>query len=140
MVAVPAAPARHSTVRLLAIPLLVLVGAEIYLGNELALAGSPYPSGLVDAHVTTAALLIVLSAAALAVAWRLPRLFLRAAAAVTFLGAVGATASGSIFLWHGQSNGALAGMEAGAGVVVLGVIILLIWGSVVVGEVSPPAP
>ncbi len=135
----PAPPARNSKVRLLGLPILVLVGVEIYLGNALAIAGSPYPSNLLDAHIGAAALLILFSAAAVAVAWRLPRRLLRAASAVTFLAAVGATASGSIFLWHGQANAALDGMEGCAGIVLLGALILLIWGSVAVPAPSSPA-
>jgi hypothetical protein len=138
----PAAPAppRDVTLRYHGLALLVLVGLEIYLGNALALAGSPYPSDLIDAHVVAAALLILVSAATVAIAARRPRALLKATSVVTFLAAVGATASGSIFLWHGQNNGALDGMLTGAGVTLLGAIVLLIGGSVPVAATAGTAP
>ena len=53
---------RDSSLRYHAVPFLVLVLAEILVGNQLALAGSPYPVGYLAAHIGLSVLLIALGA------------------------------------------------------------------------------
>ena len=60
-------------------------------------------------------------------------------AGITFIAALGATISGTVFLLGGQSNGALYGMEGLGGLALLGALLMIIFGSVKVGS-TPPAP
>ena len=124
-------PTRDSTLRVRAVPTLVLLLAETLVGNELAVVGSPYPLGYLAAHVVLSLLLVGFTAHIFLRSLRLPSAAARVAGGVTFLSTLGATISGSVFLWGGGSQFAVDGMEGLAGLAILGAILLLVFGSVV---------
>lgn len=113
----------------------MLVVVEIFIGNELALAGSPYPDSWLAAHIVVGLLLLAVAGHAARISMRLPKTSARVAAVVTVLAVLGAFASGLAFLFAGETNAALYGMEGLAGVALLGSLLLLVVGSV---TVRPP--
>jgi hypothetical protein len=123
-------PTRDTRIRLGAAAILVLLLAELLLGNQLAVVGSPYPVGYLAAHVVLSILLIGLTAHVLVRSSRLPSRPAKAIAGLTFLSAVGATIGGTVFLLGGGSSIALYAMEGLGGLAVLGAILLIVLGSV----------
>jgi len=121
---------RNSALRIRAIPVLVLLFAEILVGNQLAEVGTPYPWGYLAAHIALSLVLIALTAHAFVLSLHLPSGAARATAGITFLTTLGATVSGTVFLVAGQNPSALYGMEGLGGVALLGAILLLVVGSV----------
>jgi hypothetical protein len=117
-------------VRLRGIGLLVLVVGELLVGNELALAGSPYPIGYLAAHIVLAILLVGLSAHATLLAFRRSGSVAKAAGLLALLGTAGAGVAGVDFLYGGQGNPALDAMEALGGLALLAAILLIAFGSV----------
>lgn len=132
----PTAPVRDSRLRVRAIPIFVLLLAEILLGNQLAVVGSPYPIGYLAAHVALSLLLVGFTGHAFVLSVRLPKVSARACAGLTFLATLGATVSGTLFLLAGESSSALVGMESLGGLALLGALLLMVFGSVKV----PSAP
>ena len=133
-------PARNSTLRWLALPILAVWGVEIYLGNSLALESGPYATNVLTAHEGVGLLLIVFSAAALAWAVRLRNPRGIVAAVFCFLPSVGAEISGAVFIWGGQDPTPLHLMEGLAVVVLIGILLLLAWGSVPRARAGSPVP
>jgi hypothetical protein len=129
------APSR-SRLRWLGVGLLVLVLAEILVGNQLAVVGSPYPVGYLALHVILALLLVGLAVHAVRRALREGRGAAQASAALALVSVVGAGISGAVFLYAGQNNGALYGMEGLGGLAFLAAINLLVFG----GARPAPAP
>ncbi len=132
---VPPAPVRDQSLRVRGAVILVLVVVEIFIGNELAVAGSPYPDGWLAAHVVVGLLLLGVAGHAARISMRLPKASVRVAAVVTVLAVLGAFASGLAFLFAGETNAALYGMEGFAVVALLGSLLLLVLGGV---TVRPP--
>ncbi len=122
-------PTRDSRLRYHAIPFLVLVLAEILVGNELALAGSPYPVGYLAAHIGLSILLILLGAYLVIISYRLHRPPAWILSGLCFVSVVIATLSGTDFLIGGGAQGTLYAMEGFGGLALLGSIILVIVGS-----------
>ncbi len=123
-------PTKNQTLRILALPLLILVIVESAVGGSLALEGSTYSMGYLTGHVGLAALLVLLSAWALIVSLRLSSRPAQVAAGITLLACLGATIAGTLFLIGGQSVAALEGMEGSAGLALLSTIFLFVWGSI----------
>jgi len=134
----PEGSLKDRRLRLRAVPIFILLIAEILVGNELALAGSPYPVSFLAAHIVIALLLIGVTAHAFRISIQLPKASARVAAGLTFLASFGATLSGTLFLLAGGSNAALNGMEAFGLIALLGDILLLVWGSVTVQAPTTP--
>jgi hypothetical protein len=122
------APVARVSLRVLAVVIVVLLIGEILLGNQLALAGSPYPFGYLAAHVVLAVLLVGATAGLNNLSFRQPRWIARISAVVTFVASVGAAFAGTAFLYAGQGSPALDTMEALGGVALLGSILLIVWG------------
>lgn len=114
--------------RILAIPVLALWIVEVVLGNTLALDGSPYPSDLLIGHVLVAILAVLLTGFAVGVAFRSGQRRGLYAAGVTHGSTLAATISGLVFLFAGQNQYALDGMEGFAGVMLLGIILMALFG------------
>ena len=123
-------PAKDRRLRRWAIPILILLLAEILVGNQLAVVGSPYPTSYLAAHIAVAALLVVVTGVALAISVRLPSWPARLLATVTFLGALGATAGGTLFLYAGGAQSDLDIMEGLGVIALLTDILLIVWGAV----------
>lgn len=120
----------HPSLRIRAIPILLVVIAEILIGNQLAVAGSPYPLIWLIAHIAVGLLLVAMTGHTMGKALRRShKMSAKGASALTFFGALGAVLSGFAFLFGGQSNGALLGMEVLGGLALLGSILLLVFGS-----------
>jgi hypothetical protein len=130
------APLRDRSLRWRGVGLLVLVTIETLVGNELALAGSPYPWSWLAVHIVVGLLLIGFAGHTARMAFRRPRTVARVSATLAALGSLGAFVSGLLFLFAGQSNGALYGMEGLAGLVFLAAVLLIVFGSVA----PPPTP
>ena len=122
--------ARDSRLRYLAIPFLAVVFAEILVGNQLALAGGPYPVGYLAAHVALSILLIAFGAYLVIIAHGLHRALPSILSWLAFVSVVIATISGTVFLVGGGAQGALYGMEGFGGLALLVSILLIVWGSV----------
>ncbi len=136
---VPPAP-RNSNLRYRGVLLFVFVLVEILIGNQLALSnGPPYPIVYLVLHVLVAIGLVLGSGYALMIALRLPSRAAQGVAALTFVAALGATISGTVFLYGGQSNSALLGMEGFGGLALLGALLLIVFGSVPIAPSSPAA-
>jgi hypothetical protein len=119
---------RGLSLRVRGIALLIGILAESVVGAELAMVVGPYPDWLLAAHIVISLLLVIFSGVALAIAWPLPSSALRISAVITFISVIGATIAGSDFLWGGQSNAALMGMEGFAGLAFLGALLLIVFG------------
>jgi hypothetical protein len=130
------APLRDRSLRWRGVGLLVLVTIETLVGNELALAGSPYPWGWLAVHIVVGLLLIGLAGHTARMAFRRPSTGARVSATLAALGSLGAFVSGLLFLFAGQTKAALYGMEGLAGVVFLAALLLIVFGS----GALPPAP
>lgn len=104
--------------------------AEFLIGNELAVAGSPYPLIWLILHVLVALGLVIGAGGTIWIALRLRSGTNLAIGTLTFLFALGATISGTVFLFAGQNNGALYAMELLGGLTILGGLLLIIFGSV----------
>ena len=125
-------PQTHDqTLRIRAVVILGLLLAEILVGNQLALLGSPYPWGWLAAHIGLSIVLVAFTAHAFVISVRLPSWPARVASGVTFLSSVGATIDGILFLYGGASRSSLYGMEGLSAVAFLGCILLIFVGSVV---------
>jgi len=124
----PDPTSRGGSLRVRAVVVFVLLIVEVLVGNELALAGSPYPLGYLAAHIVLAVLLTGFTSHVLLASIRGYRGSTRIAAGVTFVTTLGALLSGTVFLLAGQSNAALVGMEALAVLALLGAILLMVWG------------
>jgi len=107
---------------------LVLVLVEILVGNQLALAGSPYPLAYLAGHIALAVIVSGFAAHVLLRAVRRRHAPVRAAAAITFVAAVGATLGGTWFLVGGMTNPALYAMEGLGGLALLGALLVIVWG------------
>jgi len=128
-------PSTGPSLRIHGLVLFVLLIAELLLGNQLAVIGSPYPIGWIAAHVGLALVTIAFSVLAFLVSLPSARVAARASSLVTSLATIGATVSGTLFLYAGGSRGSLIGMEALGGIALLGSILLIVWGS----SATPPA-
>jgi hypothetical protein len=122
-------PARDSRLRYHAVPFLILVLAEILVGNQLALAGTPYPVGYLAAHIGISTLLIALGAYLVVIGYPLHRARAWAPALLGFVSVVVATLSGTDFLVGGGAQGALYAMEGFGGLALLAALVLVILGS-----------
>jgi hypothetical protein len=129
-------PTRDSRLRYHAIPFLVLVLAEILVGNQLALAGSPYPVGYLAAHIGLSILLIALGAYLVVIAYRLHRALAWIPSWLSLVSVVIATLSGTDFLVGSGAQSALYAMEGFGGLALLGAILLVILGSFTVPSQS----
>jgi|SRR5580698_9144322 hypothetical protein len=123
------APGRDSRLRYHAVPFLVLVLAEILVGNQLALSGSPYPVGYLAAHVGLSIVLIALGAYLVAIAYRLHRSLAWVLSGLCFVSVVVATLSGTDFLLGSGAQSSLYAMEGFGGLALLGSLLLIILGS-----------
>jgi len=132
-------PARDTRIRVGAVAIFVLLLAELLLGNQLAVVGSPYPVGYLAAHIVLSILLIGFTAHVLVRSTRLPSRPAKVVAGLTFLSAVGATIGGTVFLLSGGGSNALYAMEGLGGLAVLGAILLIVFGSVEI-PVKPATP
>ena len=110
---------------------------EAQLGSVLAGESGGYSHGYLGGHVGLAIALVLLTGWALGVAARGRGARLRGSAALTHLATLGATVSGFVFLFAGQANAALYGMEGLAGLAIVGSILLIVLGSV---ELRPGGP
>lgn len=128
----PAMTSRRLSLRLLAIPLLILIIIESLIGSELAFE-STYSTWVLALHIIVALMLIGLSGRALWVAMGYPPSAPRIVAGLNLVASVGATAAGTVFLLGNQNPSTLVAMEAFAGLIVLCALVFLVWG-------SPPAP
>jgi hypothetical protein len=122
-------PPRDARLRYHAIPFLILVLAEIFVGTQLANAGSPYPSGYLDAHVGLSVLMIALGAYLVAIAYpmHLPRAWFPSW--LSFVSVVIASASGTKFLVSGGPQVALYSMEGFGALALLSSILLVVFGT-----------
>ena len=132
----PAAVGPAANLRLRGVVILVLVLVEILLGNQLAVAGSPYPIAYLVVHILVAVLVCGFAGHIVLLAWKRTQTPIRVAAAITFLSAVGATLGGTWFLVGGMSNPALYTMEALGGLAFLGAILVIVLG----GPAPAPKP
>ncbi len=126
--------------RILAIPVLALWIAEVVLGNTLAIDGSPYPTDLLAAHVIVAVLAVLLTGFAVGVALRSGQRRGLYAAGVTHGSTLAATVSGLLFLFAGQNQYALDGMEGFAGAMLLGIILMALFGRAPLNSAPSAAP
>jgi len=122
-------PARDTRLRYRAVPFLVLVLAEILVGNQLAVVSSPYPVGYLAAHVGLSIALIVWGGYLVVTAYQMRRVLARVLSGLCFGPVVIATLSGTVFLLGGGSQAALYAMEGFGGLAFLGSILLILWGS-----------
>lgn len=137
---VTAVPPTHDTrIRTGAVAILVLLLAELLLGDLLAMVGSPYPVGYLAAHIALSILLVGLVAHVLVRSTRTPSRPARLAAGLTFVSTLGATLGGTVFLLGGGADAALYAMEGLGGIALLGAILLIVWGSVEIPS-TPTAP
>jgi len=120
---------RDSSLRYHAVPFLVLVLAEILVGNQLALAGSPYPVGYLAAHIGLSVLLIALGTYLVLLAHRLHRARAWIPSWLCLVSVVLATVSGTDFLWGSGAQSTLYAMEGFGGLALLGSFLLIIFGS-----------
>lgn len=121
----PLPPLRAPSLRIRGVALLVGAVVEIFVGNELALAGSPYPILWLGAHVLLAFVVIAFAGHAAGVAVRAYGGVAQLIALLALLSAIGAGLAGALFLVGGESNTALEAMEGLAGLVVLLAIVLI---------------
>jgi hypothetical protein len=130
----------QNALRVRAAVLLVLVILELLVGNQLALAGSPYPVPYLAGHVVLAILLVGLAAHSTILARRRAGAVAQVSGLLALLGSAGAGIAGTIFLWGGQANGALWGMEGLGVIALLGAILLLVFGSLRPASSTGPPP
>jgi len=125
----------NASLRIRAVGMLVLLLLVAVLGGELA-GESSYTWPYLAAHIVLAVLLIGFSAHVFMAAIRGAKAPAKVGAGVAFVSAVGATISGTVFLLGGSNPIALDGMEGLAIVAVVGILLILIWGS----RVAPSDP
>ncbi len=121
---------RDTSIRIRAVAIFVLLLAELLLGNQLAVVGTPYPVGYLATHIVLSILLIGLAAHVVVRSTRLPSGPAKAVAWLTFVSTLGATIGGTVFLVAGGSSIALYAMEGLGALAVLGAVLLIVWGSV----------
>lgn len=113
--------------RVRAIPLLVLLIVEAYVGGRLA---TPYNRAVLATHIGLAVVLVAFAAHAFVISVRLPKPSARGAAGLTFVSTLAAALSGTVFLLGGSNPIALDSMEGFAVVAILGAILLIALGAV----------
>ena len=123
-----------ASLRIRALGMLVLLLVIATVGGSLALESS-YVLAYLALHVGLAVLLVGFSAHVLIAAFRSAKTPAKAGALIAFLCALGATIAGTFFLFGGGSDLALDFMEGLTVVGVIGIILILVWGSV---PASPP--
>ncbi len=126
---VPPAPPIRPSLRAQGVVILVLLVVEVLLGSELARIGPPYPWSWLGAHIGLGILLFLVAGNAFGISLRHAQGFVRVAGGLTCLATLGAVLSGFAFLFGGQSNAALYGMEGLAVVALLGSVLLIVFGS-----------
>lgn len=124
----PAPGGLGQNLRVRGLVILILVLIEILLGNQLAVAGSPYPLAYLAGHIALALIVSGFAAHAFLIARRWPGTAIRVASGLTFLAAVAATLGGTWFLVGGMTNPALYTMEGSGGLAFLGSILIIVFG------------
>ncbi len=141
-----AAPSIRS-VRILALPMVILLAVEFLLGMALNLFvavgnGSAVAvlssNPVLVAHVVVALLLLGLSGRAVVGSFRYPVRSLRVGAALALVSSVAATLAGSSFTFGGQNGWASYGMSVAFLGVLMGAFLLL--GPVARAEAATPLP
>jgi len=128
--AVSELPGVHPSLRVRGLVILIVVLAEILIGNELAVIGPPYPWSWIGIHIAVGLLLVAITGHAFGLSVRRTRkATAQVSSGVTFLSSLGAVAAGFVFLFGGQSNGALYGMEGLGGLALLGGLLMIVFGS-----------
>ena len=130
---------RIMSLRKVAIALIALLGLELVLGVVLnvsvnlptgaSVATEFAASWVLDLHVVVALLIIGLSGHAVATSGREPERRPRVAAVLTLLSALVATAAGWEFVFNGQSMAAAGVMTLGFLGVLVGAILMHVYGS-----------
>ena len=124
----PTSVPAHPSLRLRGVALFVLLIAEVLLGTELANVGSPYPLGLLIAHVGLGLVLMGFSGHTLRLALQGSRAAVKGSAVLTALGATGAVISGFVFLFGDQAPVAELSMEGLGALALLGSLLLILVG------------
>jgi hypothetical protein len=114
--------------RIFAIPILIATVVEGILGSALFSESLTVWNAL--PHIILALVMVEMTAHAFVISLRLRGLRHKVAAALAMVSTLGATISGAIFLFAGESPAALESMEVTTGLLVVGTLLLLLWGSV----------
>ncbi len=125
----PPVPPIRPSLREQGVVILVLLVVEVLLGSELARIGPPYPWSWLGAHIGLGIVLFLVSGNAFGISLRRARGFVRVAGGLTCLATLGAVLSGFAFLFGGESNAALYGMEGLAVIALIGSFLLIVFGS-----------
>ncbi len=119
--------APNRTLRILSIPILVLWVIDVMAGSSWAFG---YSVGIAAVHVIAALLMVAITAIAFIISLRFPSRRNRLSAAFSLVSTAGATVAGSLYVFADKNRTALVTMEVLTLFILIGALMLLIWGSV----------
>lgn len=117
----------NRTLRILSIPILILWAIDVGAGSAWA---SGYSVATAATHVITALLMVGITATAFHISLRYSGMRIRLSAAILLVSTVGATIAGAAFVLADRNRAALVTMEVLTLFILIGAILLFLWGSV----------
>jgi hypothetical protein len=117
----------NRTLRILSIPILVLWVIDVMAGSSWAFG---YSVGIAAVHVIAALLMVGITAIAFIISLRFPSRRNRLSAAISLVSTVGAAVAGAVYVFADKNRTALVTMEVLTLFILIGALMMLIWGSV----------
>ena len=121
---------RDTSIRIRAVAIFVLLLAELLLGNQLAVVGTPYPVGYLATHIVLSILLIGLAAHVVVRSTRSAERAGQGSRLAHVRFHAGRHDWGNGLSRRRGSSIALYAMEGLGALAVLGAVLLIVWGSV----------